>query len=186
VPRFHTGGADRVGPGAVPRPGTAGGYARDSRVAELLFQIADDRAAAVSRARSVHSTDEAEEYAALDAGRGLDYPLRAGVLRLVFPRDEQPARGSDTGGLGGLQTLRGFPPSGVSGTEQGVDHRHIADRVFQGVRHFRIVADGDRKKIRLNGELVGDRKGFYHGAGVAIEFSPVVDEDATSVCPVER
>src|SRR5437763_5421674 len=73
LPRFDSGGADRARPGAVPRLGEADFQpARnwDSGVAQLLFQIADDGAGAVPRARFIHSADEAEEYiAAFEGGR---------------------------------------------------------------------------------------------------------------------
>ena len=57
-------------------------HARHSGMAQLLFQVADVRARALSRARSVHSADEAEEHAALDDGRRPDHAPRRGVLRL--------------------------------------------------------------------------------------------------------
>ena len=56
--------------------------ARHPGVAELLLQVADDGAGAVSRARSVHPVDEAEEHAAPPEGRGADHAPGAGVLRL--------------------------------------------------------------------------------------------------------
>ena len=67
---------------AIPRSRAARRHARDPGVAQLLFQVADDRAEALSRARSIHSADEAEEHASLDDGRGPDHPPRPGVLRL--------------------------------------------------------------------------------------------------------
>src|SRR5277367_6566071 len=64
-------------------------------MAQLLFQVTDVRERALSRARFVHSTDEAEEHAALDDGRGSDHAFGVGVLRLI-------------GGLAdGLQLRRG-------------------------------------------------------------------------------
>src|SRR5437879_3331811 len=59
--RFDPGGADCARPGALPRPGTARRAARHPGVAELLFQVADVRAGALSRARSVHPVDERSE-----------------------------------------------------------------------------------------------------------------------------
>ncbi len=56
--------------------------ARHPGVAELLLQVADDRAGALSRARFVHSADEAEEHAAALEGRRTDYASGAGILRL--------------------------------------------------------------------------------------------------------
>ena len=55
---------------------------RHSGVAELLLQVSDDCARALSRARSVHSVDEAEEHAAPPARRRTDHAPGAGVLRL--------------------------------------------------------------------------------------------------------
>ena len=56
--------------------------ARHSGMAQLLFQVADVRAGALSRARSVHSVDEAEKHVALDDGRRPDHAPRRRVLRL--------------------------------------------------------------------------------------------------------
>src|SRR5205807_8133434 len=74
--------ADCVGPSFVPRLGATRGNARHSGMAELLLQVAHDRAGAVSRTRLVHPVHEAEEHAALDDGRGFDYAPGAGILRL--------------------------------------------------------------------------------------------------------
>ena len=49
----------------------------------FYFKTPDDRARPVSRARSLHPADEAEEHAAPYAGRGADHAPRAGVLRLM-------------------------------------------------------------------------------------------------------
>src|SRR5947207_10382955 len=51
-------------------------------MAQLLFQITDDRTRAVSRARSVYSVHEAEEHTTTCEGRGADHALGSGVLRL--------------------------------------------------------------------------------------------------------
>ena len=86
VPRLDSGGAHRVGPGAVPRSGEAHAGAeidRDSGVAELLSEVAADGRGALSGARSVHPVDEAEEHAAPHHGRGSDYAPGTGVLRLT-------------------------------------------------------------------------------------------------------
>jgi len=85
LPRFDPGSADCARPRAVHRPGTASWAARNPGVAELLFQVAHVRAAALSRARSVHPVDETEEHVAVDDGRRFDYPPRLGILRLRFP-----------------------------------------------------------------------------------------------------
>src|SRR5438477_8060534 len=85
VPRFDFGCAHRARPGALPRPGEAQlGAVRVGHpgVAQLLLQVADDRARTVSGARPVHPTDEAEEHATSPDGRAADYAPRAGVLRL--------------------------------------------------------------------------------------------------------
>ena len=65
--------------GADPEPAWAG----HSGVAELLLQVAGQRARVVSGARSVHPVDEAEEHAAAHHGRGPDYAPWAGLLRRV-------------------------------------------------------------------------------------------------------
>src|SRR5208283_361271 len=88
VPRLDSGGAAGARPGAAAGPGEAViGTAdhRHPRVAELLLQIADDAARALSRARFVHPVDEAEEHHAPPHGRGDDHPLGPGVLRLGSP-----------------------------------------------------------------------------------------------------
>src|SRR5208337_780148 len=85
VPRFDSCGADRARPGALPRSRAAHARAtppRYSGMAEFLLQVADDRAGAVSGARSVHSAHEAEEHSAALEGRRVDYTFGAGVLRL--------------------------------------------------------------------------------------------------------
>src|SRR5271157_3106862 len=91
VPRFDSCGADRARPGALPRSRAAHARAtppRYSGMAEFLLQVADDRAGAVSGARSVHSAHEAEEHSAALEGRRVDYTFGAGVLRLVACRSE--------------------------------------------------------------------------------------------------
>ena len=73
----------RARPRAFHGPGEALDCAaghRHSGVAELLFQVADDGAGTVSRARPVHPVDEAEEYAAPPDGQGDNYPLGIGLL----------------------------------------------------------------------------------------------------------
>src|SRR5260370_2651105 len=83
VPRFDSCRSHCPGSGFVPGFGAARRDARHPGVAELLLQVADDRAGLVSRARSVHTVDEAEEHVALDDGRGFDHAPGAGVLRLT-------------------------------------------------------------------------------------------------------
>src|SRR5690242_12956894 len=94
VPRLDSGGADRLRPCDVYGPGATRGVPRDTGMAEFLFQVADDGRGAVSGARPVYSVDEAEKYAAVDDGRGIDYPPRAGILRLGPTRSWQCNRGS--------------------------------------------------------------------------------------------
>src|SRR5579884_3858174 len=53
-------------------------------MAQLLFQIAYDRARALPRARFVYSIDEAQEHAAPPARRRVDHAPGAGVLRLTL------------------------------------------------------------------------------------------------------
>src|SRR5271157_121121 len=86
VPRLDSCGADRARPGALPRPCAAHPGAappRNSGMAELLFQVADDGAGTVSGARSVHPAHKAEEHFAAPEGRRADYAFGAGVLRLA-------------------------------------------------------------------------------------------------------
>src|SRR5260370_5171179 len=59
-------------------------------MAELLLQVADDGAGAVSGARSVHPVDEAEEHIAAFEGRRADYAPGAGILRLIISRGISP------------------------------------------------------------------------------------------------
>src|ERR1700730_1408979 len=51
-------------------------------MAQLFLQVADVRAGAISRARSVHPVDENEKYAALDDGRRVNHASGLRVLRL--------------------------------------------------------------------------------------------------------
>src|SRR5271170_7809110 len=85
LPRLDSCGADCAGPGAIPGSFAARRIKGHSRMAELLLQISDDGAAALSRARPVHSADEVEEYAAMDGGRRFDHAPRPGILRLTVP-----------------------------------------------------------------------------------------------------
>src|ERR1700686_2562329 len=85
VPRLDSCGADRPRSRALSRPrATHPGIAppRDSGMAKLLLQVADDAAGLVSGARSVHPAHQAEEHAAVSEGRRADYTFGAGVLRL--------------------------------------------------------------------------------------------------------
>src|SRR5690242_20022014 len=89
VPRLDSGRAPGARSGSFPGPGTTEhGVARtgNSGVVKLLLQVADDRARSLSRARSFHPTDEAQEYSAAPEGRGLDHPPWPGVLRLILKR----------------------------------------------------------------------------------------------------
>src|SRR6266700_5072237 len=85
MPRFDSGRAHRARPGSLPRSRQARRYARHSGMVELLFQVTDVRAGTLSRARPIHSVDEAEEYFALDDGRRSDHAPWAGILRLSDP-----------------------------------------------------------------------------------------------------
>ena len=83
VPRLDSGGADRARSGAVPRPGAAQPELRGLGIQEWLsfyFKSPMSGARTLSRARSVHSADEAEEHAAAPEGRGADHAPGAGVL----------------------------------------------------------------------------------------------------------
>src|SRR3979490_3328421 len=85
MPRLDSRGTDCAGSSAVSLSGQAQLWARGARysgVAELLFQVADDRAWAVSGTRFVHSIDEAKEYVAAFEGRIADHASRPGILRL--------------------------------------------------------------------------------------------------------
>src|ERR1019366_9355804 len=86
LPRLDSCGANRARLGVVPRSSAAHAGATPpwySGMAKLLLQVADDRAGAVSGARSVHPTHEAEEHFAAPQGRRVDYTSGAGVLRLA-------------------------------------------------------------------------------------------------------
>src|SRR5712671_7473711 len=85
--RFDIGRAHRVGPNPLHGPSEAQQRAKrvgDTGVVELVLQVADDGAGAVSGARSVHPDDEDEEHAAASARRRVDHAPGAGVLRLAF------------------------------------------------------------------------------------------------------
>ena len=57
----------------------------------FYFKSPHARAGPLSGARPVHPADEAEEHAALSAGRGADHAPRTGVLRLMDSDRLQPA-----------------------------------------------------------------------------------------------
>src|SRR5579871_595549 len=83
--RLNPGGAHRARSCVIARSGEAllrSPRPRHSGVAELLFQVSDDRPGTVSRARLVYSADEAEEHTASPEGRRTDHAPGAGVLRL--------------------------------------------------------------------------------------------------------
>src|ERR1700730_8996606 len=85
VPRLDPGRADRTRPGAADGSretlhSIAG--AGNSGVVKLLLQVSYVGTGPLSRARSVHSVDEAEEHPAALEGRGTDHASGAGVLRL--------------------------------------------------------------------------------------------------------
>src|ERR1700730_3868297 len=61
-------------------------------MAELLFQIAHVRAAALSRARLIHPAHETEKHLALDDGRRVDHTPRFGILRLTLQSPDAPGR----------------------------------------------------------------------------------------------
>src|SRR4029077_12703172 len=90
VPRLHPRGTDRPGLGSFPGSGAACRYEGYTGVAELLFQVTYDGSGPLSRARPLYSIHEAEEYVALDDGRGAHHPPRAGVLRLAKLQLLQP------------------------------------------------------------------------------------------------
>src|SRR3984957_2573912 len=85
VSRFDSCGTHRARSGAVPRPGPENARTSspgNSGVAQLLLQVSDDGAGAVSGARFVYSAHEAEEHSAALEGRRANYASRAGILRL--------------------------------------------------------------------------------------------------------
>src|ERR1700681_1041350 len=86
MPRLDFSRAHRARPRFVSGFGATCGHARNPRVAKFLFQVADDRAEFVSRARFVYTVDEAEKHAEVDDGRGSDHTPGAGVLRLTEVR----------------------------------------------------------------------------------------------------
>src|ERR1700686_3472717 len=85
MPRFHSGRASGARSGAVYGLGAAFRNARHSGMAVVLFQGANDRPRALSRARRVHSAHETEEHAALDARRRTDHASGTRILRLIRP-----------------------------------------------------------------------------------------------------
>ena len=91
LPRFNSRRAAGLGLGAVCRLGAAGGDGGDPRVAVVLLQKPDDRARSLPRTRPLHPANEAQEHAALLAGRGSDYPLGARVLRLAYQSEYPPS-----------------------------------------------------------------------------------------------
>src|SRR5271166_4975898 len=54
-----------------------------SGVAQLLLQVSHGRSRALSRARSLHSINEAEKHPAMDGRRRPDHSPRPGILRLA-------------------------------------------------------------------------------------------------------
>src|ERR1700683_1500900 len=85
MPRLDPRRADCARPGAAGRSRKTLDRAEGNwnpGVAELLLQVADDRAGTLSRTRSVHPVDEAEEHAAPFEGRGTHHAFGVGVLRL--------------------------------------------------------------------------------------------------------
>src|ERR1035437_4861697 len=103
VPRLYSRRSHRARSRLVPRLGEAlFRLARpgNSRVAQLLLQISNDRAGIVSRARSLHSIDEAEKHAAAFKRRGTDHAPGTGVLRLSMVNGgSNKARDADDRGL---------------------------------------------------------------------------------------
>src|SRR5262249_24318433 len=83
LPRLDLGCAAGVGLSPFSRPGAACGHEGNPGVAVVLLQESDVRSGALSRTRPLHSTDEAEEHAALPAWRGADHPPRGRVLRVT-------------------------------------------------------------------------------------------------------
>src|SRR5579872_5398110 len=85
LPGLNPGRTDRAGSRSIHGPGATLLGAEGSwhtGVAQLLLQVADDRARALSRARLIHSVDETKEHAASPEGRRDDHPFGTGVLRL--------------------------------------------------------------------------------------------------------
>ena len=91
VPRLDSGRAPGARPGPVPRPGAAQqAITRVGHpgVVKLLLQVAHERARTLSRARSVHSADEAEEHAAAFEGRRADHAPGTGILLSLDTRHQ--------------------------------------------------------------------------------------------------
>src|SRR5450631_298711 len=85
LPRLHPCRANRPRSRSFHGSGKAHskpqGY-RNPGMAELLLQVADVRAGAISGARFVYPVDEAEKHVAVYQGRAVDHPPRSRVLRL--------------------------------------------------------------------------------------------------------
>src|SRR5208282_1356251 len=85
VPRLDSRRADRARSRTLPRSRAAHARAAPSGhsgMAELLLQVADDRAGPVSGARSLHPANEVEEHSAPSERRRADYAPGPGILRL--------------------------------------------------------------------------------------------------------
>src|SRR4051794_20310267 len=83
LPRFNPRGADRSRSRAAARLRETRRLSRHSGVAELLLQVPDDCAGAVSRTRSLRATDETEKHDALGHGPRNDHAPLPRVLRLT-------------------------------------------------------------------------------------------------------
>src|SRR6266850_8053341 len=82
--RLNTCSADRSRLGFIPRFSTASRHEGSAGMAFFLLQVASNSSGTIPRARYLHTTHEAEEYAAASARRGPHHSSGAGILRLSF------------------------------------------------------------------------------------------------------
>src|ERR1035441_5963073 len=69
---------------------------------------------------------------------------------------------------------RRLPQAGVCGAEDRLDHRHIADGIFQGHRDLGRVQDGLRESIALQRVLIADGESL-RGNAAAKQVAAGVD-----------
>src|ERR1035441_6413386 len=78
---------------------------------------------------------------------------------------------------GPSSVARRLPQTGVCGAEDRLDHRHIADGIFQRHRDLGRVQDGLRESIALQRVLIADGESL-RGNAAAKQVAAGVDEQA--------
>src|SRR5262249_12979348 len=80
-------------------------------------------------------------------------------------------------GFGGHNsTGRHLPRSHLSRAENGFDHRHVPDRVFEGNWDFPALSDGSRENVALDRVLIARRESFCADV-LAENIAAVVNEN---------